>query len=669
MNRKKLSHFVHTDSWEHASNYVAKSYMDKNIPRQRYFDDVKLQMDAKLWAEIYNRHNPPKKIDMFQVSILEFKNRPDSPLFHLEHYLDGKYVKYNSNSGFVEDEHLRLTPQAFSHFTFECSNHELMVVDIQGVGDLYTDPQIHTANGKDYGDGNLGAKGFALFFYSHICNDVCKSLGLTQFDLAASELKNHEKIVSTMHRCSLTMCRGSEEPVIGSPTAFGDYLRLRNRYRSETSTCSDENNNHHDIREVDESEGYESSSPSPLSPNFINHAVVNPFRFNGSNSNLTNTMPMRIPAARSRKNSASHPDQQQQQQSSPPKAGVRRCRFRTESSCLDSAFSVDEAKNYFENIEKLKKPRASCVFAEKDFILNQLKSRASNNEADDEDDDDDYDESELIGRQVIDDDSDDDEEAKVEGDEEDEEEEEASDASSTRLTMMDEKQESTLGKIHLELAKYHEMGRFNLSEEEPIDQEAALFHLKQAASLGILEALTSLAKIHLDLPHDILSSYRLDDAESDENREMALTYLVEAAKRKDKSSLFQIAKAFDTGVNLSSKRAINWQKAVEYYERLLTLNEEKSEDDDEETDNDDDDDSTPSDIDLGYSEISDVDPDYLIMARLAEIYQRGGNGVEPNVSRAIAYYTRAAENAMLFAKGRLANKYYMLVEELSSEMD
>lgn len=146
-----------SQSWSHASNYVAKSYKDPTVPRQRYFDDVKLQMDAKLWAEIYNRHNPPKKIDMFQLSILEFVNRPGSPLFHLEHFIEGKYIKYNSNSGFVDDsDHMRSTPQAFSHFTFECSNHQMMVVDIQGVGDLYTDPQIHTANGQDYGDGNLG---------------------------------------------------------------------------------------------------------------------------------------------------------------------------------------------------------------------------------------------------------------------------------------------------------------------------------------------------------------------------------------------------------------------------------------------------------------------------------------------------------------------------------
>ena len=41
---------------------------------------------------------------------------------------------------------------------------------ILGVGDLYTDPQIHTADGKDYGDANLGPRGMALFFSSHKCN-------------------------------------------------------------------------------------------------------------------------------------------------------------------------------------------------------------------------------------------------------------------------------------------------------------------------------------------------------------------------------------------------------------------------------------------------------------------------------------------------------------------
>ena len=40
-----------------------------------------------------------------------------------------------------------VSAQAFSHFTLEESAHELVVCDIQGVGDLYTDPQIHSSDG------------------------------------------------------------------------------------------------------------------------------------------------------------------------------------------------------------------------------------------------------------------------------------------------------------------------------------------------------------------------------------------------------------------------------------------------------------------------------------------------------------------------------------------
>lgn len=53
---------VHTDDWFYASNVVAKRYIHTDVMPNVYFNDVKLQMDAKLWAEEYNRHNPPKKV-------------------------------------------------------------------------------------------------------------------------------------------------------------------------------------------------------------------------------------------------------------------------------------------------------------------------------------------------------------------------------------------------------------------------------------------------------------------------------------------------------------------------------------------------------------------------------------------------------------------------------
>ncbi|CAH8559247.1 unnamed protein product [Dicrocoelium dendriticum] len=51
---------THANDWHYASNYVVKRYIS-NVDRQVYFDDVRLQMEAKLWAEAFNRQAPPKK--------------------------------------------------------------------------------------------------------------------------------------------------------------------------------------------------------------------------------------------------------------------------------------------------------------------------------------------------------------------------------------------------------------------------------------------------------------------------------------------------------------------------------------------------------------------------------------------------------------------------------
>ena len=87
--RKKLSNFSHSNDWaKDSNNFVAKRYMDEDVPRDTYFDDVKLQMDAKLWGEEYNRHNPPKKVDIFMMGVIELVEISGAPLYHK--FVDGK---------------------------------------------------------------------------------------------------------------------------------------------------------------------------------------------------------------------------------------------------------------------------------------------------------------------------------------------------------------------------------------------------------------------------------------------------------------------------------------------------------------------------------------------------------------------------------------------------
>ncbi len=131
------------------------------------------------YASLYNKYSPPRLVHFIPAFQIELCERPGSPLFSVEPYISGDYVKHNNNYGDVEEDS-RNTPQAFSHFTFEASDRKLLVVDIQGVRDVYTDPQVHSVDGRGFGEGNLGEEGFQRFIESHRCNPICRYLKLTQ---------------------------------------------------------------------------------------------------------------------------------------------------------------------------------------------------------------------------------------------------------------------------------------------------------------------------------------------------------------------------------------------------------------------------------------------------------------------------------------------------------
>mmetsp|Transcript_1124 Transcript_1124/g.2162 ORF Transcript_1124/g.2162 Transcript_1124/m.2162 type:complete len:748 (-) Transcript_1124:4-2247(-) len=155
---------------------VAKQSIDLTESVSTYFNDARTQSVAQLFGNEYNKYNPPKKVAFIKASVIQLLESDSEQFFCVEDYLHGAYMKHLDNYG--GDEGIRNTPSAFAHFTYEASRHRLLVVDIQGVGDLYTDPQIHTANGVGFGKGNLGIDGMIKFLQTHQCNAICQHLRL-----------------------------------------------------------------------------------------------------------------------------------------------------------------------------------------------------------------------------------------------------------------------------------------------------------------------------------------------------------------------------------------------------------------------------------------------------------------------------------------------------------
>ena len=136
---------------------------------------------------------------------------------------------------------------------------------------------------------------------------------------------------------------------------------------------------------------------------------------------------------------------------------------------------------------KLFRPRPSCVHAEKDIqdggsgATEAYRRRGFSFRVNSTDDDDDDASSSGIGNM-----------------------------SGSGLFAGSDEDESILGKVHLELCKYYEVGRFSEPDSDEFDEAAAFYHLQQAANLGVVDALTSIAKIYLQMPRDILPNYKVE---------------------------------------------------------------------------------------------------------------------------------------------------------------
>lgn len=172
--------------------YVAKFFIDMYEPAKQYYDDVIMQMEAKHYAKRFSEETG-LQVDFIDVFVICFTDQTGkSHTCVAEKFVEGKFEKFNNNDGW--DSGKRNTPDAFSHYTWKKSANKMIICDIQGIGNLWTDPQILTVrNTSRYGRANIKMRGISKFLANHRCNNICQKLGL-DINAGQQALPNNSKL-------------------------------------------------------------------------------------------------------------------------------------------------------------------------------------------------------------------------------------------------------------------------------------------------------------------------------------------------------------------------------------------------------------------------------------------------------------------------------------------
>nr|XP_008120959.1 PREDICTED: transient receptor potential cation channel subfamily M member 7 isoform X1 [Anolis carolinensis] len=177
--------------------YIIKSFLPEvvNTWSSIYKDDTVLHLCLR---EIQQQRAAQKLT--FAFNQMKPKSIPYSPRFlevfllychsagqwfAVEECMTGEFRKYNNNNGdeIIPTNMLEEVMLAFSHWTYEYTRGELLVLDLQGVGENLTDPSVIKAEEKRssdmvFGPANLGEDAIKNFRAKHHCNSCCRKLKL-----------------------------------------------------------------------------------------------------------------------------------------------------------------------------------------------------------------------------------------------------------------------------------------------------------------------------------------------------------------------------------------------------------------------------------------------------------------------------------------------------------
>ena len=107
----------------------------------------------------------------------------------VEKFISGTFQKYINNDGTIVNgvetsaDDLKKV-EAFFHYTYKKPEGNLMVLDIQGIGNIICDPEIAAENRVDIDDEflfyleSLATNAIQAFLGAHECNAFCEAVNV-----------------------------------------------------------------------------------------------------------------------------------------------------------------------------------------------------------------------------------------------------------------------------------------------------------------------------------------------------------------------------------------------------------------------------------------------------------------------------------------------------------